>query len=175
MILLTIFAFTFGWFPSGGANSAGAAYTSEWDRILSRDYALHLVLPALTLALYLQGLPLLLMRSTMLEILHDEFITMAKIKGLSPWRITIHHAARNALLPVVTAFALGLGATLGGNVVVETVFSWPGLGRLLVAAVSQSDYPLAQGAFFLISLVLIILNLIVDLVYGWLDPRVSHG
>jgi peptide/nickel transport system permease protein len=100
---------------------------------------------------------------------------MAKIKGLSPWRITIHHAARNALLPVVTAFALGLGATLGGNVVVETVFSWPGLGRLLVAAVAQSDYPLAQGAFFLISLVLIILNLIVDLVYGWLDPRVSHG
>jgi peptide/nickel transport system permease protein len=175
MILLTIFAFTFGWFPSGGANSAGAAYTSEWDRILSRDFALHLALPALTLALYLQGLPLLLMRSTMLEILHDEFITMAKIKGLSPWRITIHHAARNALLPVVTAFALGLGATLGGNVVVETVFSWPGLGRLLVSAVAQSDYPLAQGAFFLISLVLIVLNLFVDLVYGWLDPRVSHG
>lgn len=174
MILLTLFAFTLGWFPAGGANSAGAAYASEWGRILSLDFAHHLVLPALTLALYLQGLPLLLMRSTMLEILHDEFITMARIKGLSPWRITLHHAARNALLPVVTAFALGLGATLGGNVVVETVFSWPGLGRLLVGAVAQSDYPLAQGAFFLISLVLIMLNFLVDLVYGWLDPRVSH-
>ncbi|MBL8589918.1 MAG: ABC transporter permease [Methylobacteriaceae bacterium] len=174
MILLTLFAFTLGWFPSGGANSAGAAYASEWDRIFSIDFARHLFLPALTLALYLQGLPLLLMRSTMLEILHDEFITMARIKGLSPWRITLRHAARNALLPVVTAFALGLGATLGGNVVVETVFSWPGLGRLLVGAVAQSDYPLAQGAFFLISLVLISLNLLVDLIYGWLDPRVSH-
>lgn len=174
MILLTVFAFALGWFPAGGANSAGAAYASEWDRILSLDFARHLALPALTLALYLQGLPLLLMRSTMLEILHDEFIVMARIKGLSPWRITLHHAARNALLPVVTAFALGLGATLGGNVVVETVFSWPGLGRLLVGAVAQSDYPLAQGAFFLISLVLITLNFVVDLVYGWLDPRVSH-
>ncbi len=93
----------------------------------------------------------------------------------STWRITIAHAARNALLPVVTAFALGLGATLGGNVVVETVFSWPGLGSLLVQAVAQSDYPLAQGAFFVISLVLITLNLLVDLLYGVLDPRVAHG
>lgn len=175
MILLTIFAFTLGWFPAGGANSAGAAYSSEWARIFSSDFLMHLILPALTLALYLQGLPLLLMRSTMLEILHDEFITMARIKGLSEWRITLHHAARNAMLPVVTAFALGLGAALGGNVVVETVFSWPGLGRLLVTAVSQSDYPVAQGAFFIITVVLITLNLIVDLLYGALDPRVAHG
>ncbi len=175
MILLTIFAFTLGWFPAGGANSAGAAYSSEWARVFSSDFLMHLILPALTLALYLQGLPLLLMRSTMLEILHDEFITMARIKGLSEWRITLHHAARNAMLPVVTAFALGLGATLGGNVVVETVFSWPGLGRLLVTAVSQSDYPVAQGAFFIITVVLITLNLIVDLLYGALDPRVAHG
>lgn len=175
MILLTIFAFTLGWFPAGGANSPGASYSSEWDRVFSADFLKHLILPALTLAVYLQGLPLLLMRSTMLEVLHDEFITMARIKGLSPWRITFRHAARNALLPVVTAFALGLGATLGGNVVVETVFSWPGLGRLLVGAVAQSDYPLAQGAFFLISLVLITLNFCVDMLYGWLDPRVSHG
>jgi peptide/nickel transport system permease protein len=175
MILLTIFAFSLGWLPAGGANSAGMFFDSELHRIFSRDFLMHLILPALTLALYLQGLPLLLMRSTMLEVLHDEFVTMARIKGLSEWRITLHHAARNALLPVVTAFALGLGATLGGNVVVETVFSWPGLGRLLVTAVSQSDYPLAQGAFFVIAVVLIALNLIVDLLYGLLDPRVSHG
>lgn len=175
MILLTIFAFSLGWLPAGGANSAGMFFDSELHRIFSRDFLLHLILPAVTLALYLQGLPLLLMRSTMLEILHDEFVTMARIKGLSEWRITLHHAARNALLPVVTAFALGLGATLGGNVVVETVFSWPGLGRLLVTAVSQSDYPLAQGAFFVIAVVLIVLNLLVDVLYGLLDPRVSHG
>jgi peptide/nickel transport system permease protein len=175
MILLSVFAFWLGWLPGGGANRAGAFYASEWSRIFSSDFLSHLLLPALTLALYLQGLPLLLMRSTMLEVLNDEFVTMARIKGLPEWRITLVHAARNALLPIVTAFALGLGATLGGNVVVETVFSWPGLGRLLVAAVSQSDYPLAQGAFFVITLVLITLNFLVDMVYGLLDPRVSHG
>jgi peptide/nickel transport system permease protein len=175
MILLSVFAFWLGWLPAGGANSPGVFFDSEWRRILSRDFLSHLLLPALTLALYLQGLPLLLMRSTMLEVLSDEFVTMARIKGLPEWRITLMHAARNALLPVVTAFALGLGATLGGNVVVETVFSWPGLGRLLVTAVAQNDYPLAQGAFFVITLVLITLNLVVDLVYGLLDPRVSHG
>lgn len=174
MVLLAIFAFALGWFPSGGANSAGASFASEWHRVFSRDFILHLALPALTMALYLQGLPLLLMRSTMLEILHEEFVTMARMKGLSEWRIVVHHAARNALLPVVTAFAIGLGSNIGANVVVETVFSWPGLGRLLVNAVSTSDYPLAQGAFFLLSLVLIILNLLCDLLYSWLDPRVSH-
>ena len=177
MILLTLFAFSLGWFPSGGANSAGAAYTSEWDRVFSIDFLKHLFLPTLTLVIYLQGLPLLLMRSTMLEVLHDEFIVMSRIKGLSSWRITLHHAARNALLPIVTAFAIGLGTSVGGSVmvVIETVFSWPGLGRLLVQAVSQSDYPLAQGAFFLITVLLITLNFLVDMLYGWLDPRVSHG
>ena len=127
----------------------------------------------LTLALYLQGLPLLLMRSDMLEVMHEEFVTMARMKGLSEWRIVIHHAARNALLPVVTAFALGVGLNMGGNVVVETVFSWPGIGRLLVQAVSTHDYPLAQGAFLLIALVLVVMNFVADLLYMVLDPRVS--
>jgi peptide/nickel transport system permease protein len=175
MILLAVFAFWLGWFPSGGANSAGAMYAGELDRVFSRDFLLHLTLPALTIALYLQGLPLLLMRSTMIEAMHEEFVTMARMKGLSEWRIVIHHAARNSLLPVLTAFALAIGPNISANVVVETVFSWPGLGRLLVQAVSTSDYPLAQGAFFLIALVVIVMNLVADLLYGFLDPRVSHG
>ena len=175
MILLAVFAFWLGWFPSGGANSAGAMYAGELDRIFSRDFLLHLTLPALTIALYLQGLPLLLMRSTMIEAMHEEFVTMARMKGLSEWRIVIHHAARNSLLPVLTAFALAIGPNISANVVVETVFSWPGLGRLLVQAVSTSDYPLAQGAFFLIALVVIVMNLVADLLYGFLDPRVSHA
>ena len=175
MILLAVFAFWLGWFPSGGANSAGAMYAGELDRIFSRDFLLHLTLPALTIALYLQGLPLLLMRSTMIEAMHEEFVTMARMKGLSEWRIVIHHAARNSLLPVLTAFALAIGPNISANVVVETVFSWPGLGRLLVQAVATSDYPLAQGAFFLIALVVIVMNLVADLLYGFLDPRVSHG
>jgi peptide/nickel transport system permease protein len=174
MILLAIFAFGQGWFPSGGAVSAGAEY-GDFERFLTLDFLHHLFLPALALAVYLQGLPLLLMRSTMLEVMQDEFVTMARMKGLSEWTIVIRHAARNALLPVATAFALGVGGSVGGNVVIETVFSWPGLGRMLVTAVQGSDYPLAQGAFLIIAAVLVLMNLVADLLYGWLDPRVSHG
>jgi peptide/nickel transport system permease protein len=175
MLMLAVFAFGLGWFPSGGAASAGAEFGSEAARYLSADFLHHLVLPAATLAVYLQGLPLLLMRSTMLEVMGDEFVTMARMKGLSEWTIVIRHAARNALLPVATAFALGVGGSVGGNVVIETVFSWPGLGRTLVTAVQGADYPLAQGAFLLIAAVLVGMNLVADLVYSWLDPRVSHG
>ncbi len=175
MVLLAVFAFGLGWFPSGGANSAGAQFPSTFARLTSADFLHHLILPATTLALYLQGLPLLLMRSNMLDVLQEDFITMARMKGLPEWRILLLHAARNALLPVVTAFALGLGASVGGNVVIETVFSWPGLGRLLVDAVAGADYPLAQGAFMFIALVLIMMNFIADLLYTVLDPRVAHG
>jgi len=175
MLLLAIFGFGLGWFPSGGANSPGAVFPNELARIFSLDFLHHLALPALTLALYLQGLPLLLMRSNMLEILQEDFITMARMKGLSEWAIVIRHAARNALLPLVTAFALGFGSSVGGNVVVETVFSWPGLGRLLVNSVAASDYPVAQGAFLLITAVLVTMNFIADLAYSLLDPRVAHG
>ena len=175
MVLLAVFAFKLGWFPSGGANSPGAMFPSEWSRIASGDFLWHLVLPAATLALYLQGLPLLLMRSNMLDVMSEDFITMARMKGLSNWSIIVRHGARNALLPVATAFALGFGASIGGNVVVETVFSWPGLGKLLVNAVAASDYPVAQGAFLLITVVLVMMNFIADLLYSLLDPRVSHG
>lgn len=175
MILLAVFAFSLGWFPSGGAASPGAFYSSEWARMFSLDFLHHLALPVITLALYLQGLPLLLMRSTMLEVMHEEFVTMARMKGLSEWRIVLHHAARNALLPVATAFALSLGQLVGGNVVVEIVFSWPGLGRILVNAVASADYPLAQGAFLIVALALITMNFVADLLYAVLDPRVTHG
>ena len=174
MVLLALLSFNLGWFPSGGASSPGLAYGNNWQRIVSWDYLHHLALPVLTLALYLQGLPLLLMRSNMLEVMHEEFVTMARMKGFSEWRIVINHAARNALLPVVTAFALGVGLSMGGNVVIETVFSWPGIGRLLVQAVSVHDYPLAQGAFLMIALVLALMNFVADLLYMVLDPRVSH-
>ena len=175
MVLLAVFAFGLQWFPAGGATSPGAVFPSEWARLFSGDFAWHLVLPAATLALYLQGLPVLLMRANMLEVMGEEFVTMARMKGLPEWSIMLRHAARNALLPLVTAFALGFGASIGGNVVVETVFSWPGLGRMLVDAVGSSDYPLAQGAFLLIAVVLVVMNFVADLLYGLLDPRVAHG
>lgn len=175
MVMLAIFSFGLGWFPGGGANSAGDSYASEWARVFSLDFLRHLILPAMALALYLQGLPLLLMRTNMLEVMQEDFVTMARMKGLSTWAIVIRHAARNALLPVATAFALGIGQSVGGNVVVETVFSWPGLGRLLVDAVASSDYPLAQGAFLMITTVLVTMNFVADMLYSLLDPRIAHA
>jgi peptide/nickel transport system permease protein len=175
MVLLAVFGFGLGWFPSGGANSPGATFPSELARILSLDFLHHLALPALTLALYLQGLPLLLMRQNMLDVMQEDFIMMARMKGLSQWSILLRHAARNALLPVVTAFAIAFGNTIAANVVIETVFSWPGLGRLMVQAVASSDYPLAQGAFLMIAVILVMMNFVADALYVVLDPRVSHG
>src|SRR5580692_2557441 len=175
MLVLALFAFQLGWFPTGGAVSPGGSLGSLGARLVSGDFWWHLCLPALTLTLFLQGLPLLLMRATMLEVLNDEFIVMARMKGLSRWSIVMRHAARNALLPVVTAFALGLGASIGGNVVIETVFAWPGIGRVLVQAVQGSDYPVAEGAFIMIAFVLVVMNTVADLVYALLDPRVTAG
>jgi peptide/nickel transport system permease protein len=174
MVLLAIFSFSLGWLPAGGATSPGASFSSSFARLTSLDYLRHLMLPALTLAIFLQGLPTLLMRSNMLEVLQEEFVVMSRIKGLSEWSIIMRHAARNALLPVATALALGIGSSIGGNVVVESVFSWPGLGRRLVEAVSGSDYPLAQGAFLMIAAAQIVMNCVADVVYATLDPRVGR-
>ena len=175
MIFLALFAFGLQWFPSSGAASPGNIYASEWDKLTSPDFWKHLILPATTLALYLHGLPLLLMRSNMLEILQNDFITMGRLMGYSEWRIMVRHAARNALLPVVTAMALGVGYSIGGNVVIENVFGWPGLGRMLVRAVSTSDFPLAQGAFLFIAVIMVAMNFVADLLYGLLDPRVGSS
>jgi peptide/nickel transport system permease protein len=175
MVLLAVFSFSLGWFPAGGTRPPGAEYPSLFALYTSTDFLRHLALPALTLAIYAQGLPLLLMRSNMLDVMKEDFVTMARIKGLSPWTVVVRHAARNALLPVMTSFAIAVGYQIQGNVVVETVFSWPGLGRELVNAVSGSDYPLAQGAFLMIALVVVVMNLIADLLYAVLDPRVSRA
>lgn len=173
MLLLSFFSFNLGWFPSSGVSDPGVIYSSIIAQLFSADFWHHLALPALTMAIYLQGLPLLLMRSNMLEVLDEDFVTMARMKGLPEWRIMLAHAARNALLPIVTALTLGIGYAVGGNVVVETVFSWPGIGRLLVRAVQAHDYPLAQGAFLLIAVVIVTMNFLADVVYSALDPRVS--
>mgnify|MGYP002713048495 CR=1 FL=1 len=175
MIMLAVFAFSLGWFPSGGSLSAGATFDNWFDRYTSADFLSHLALPVITLAIYLHGLPLLLMRSNMLDVLEDDFVTMARIKGLSEWTVIVRHAARNALLPLATAFAFTVGSTIASSVVIETVFSWPGLGRLLVKAVSAGDYPLAQGAFLLIAIIIITMNLVADMLYSLLDPRVAHA
>ena len=175
MILLAVFAFHLQWFPSSGATSPGTIYETEWAKLSSGDFWHHMVLPAFTLAIYLHRLPLLLMRSSMLENLQKDFITLGRLVGYSEWRIMVRIAARNALLPVATALALGMGYAIGGNVVIEQVFGWPGLGRTLVRAVSASDYPVAQGAFLFIAIIMVGMNFLADLLYGLLDPRVGSS
>jgi peptide/nickel transport system permease protein len=172
MVVLAIFSFHLNWFPSAGASTAGTVYTSELAKLFSLDFYHHLFLPGLTLSIYLLGLPLLLMRSNMMDVMGEAYVDMAHMRGLKDWRIMLKYAARNAALPVITAMAVGIGYAIGGNVVIETVFSWPGLGRLLVNAVTSSDYPLAQGAFILIAAIMVMMNFIADILYSLLDPRV---
>lgn len=173
MLLLAIFAFNLRWLPSSGTAPAGTIYASEFEKLTSPVFWRHMILPTFTLALYLHGLPLLLMRSNLLEVMDQDFITMGRLAGYSERRLMIRHAARNAMLPVLTALALGIGYSIGGNVVIENVFGWPGLGRLLVRSVISSDYPVAQGAFFVIAVIVVILNFLADVIYSVMDPRVG--
>ena len=173
MLLLAVFSFQLDIFPSGGVASAGIVYGSELEKLFSLQFYKHLFLPALTLTIYLLGLPLLLMRSNMLDVMDEAYVQMAKMRGVNKIRVMFKYAARNAFLPVITAMAVGIGYAIGGNVVIEKIFSWPGLGRLLVKAVSTSDYPLAQGAFILIAAIIIFMNFLADIFYNILDPRVN--
>jgi peptide/nickel transport system permease protein len=173
MILLAIFAFRLRLLPSSGTSPAGVIYENELEKLLSPEFWRHMLLPTVTLALYLHGLPLLLMRSNMLEVLDQDFITMGKLIGYSRGRLLALHAARNAMLPVITALALGIGYSIGGNVVIENVFGWPGIGRMLVRAVTASDYPVAQGAFLVIAVIIVLMNFIADILYVLFDPRVG--
>jgi peptide/nickel transport system permease protein len=152
-----------------------ASYTTNAEKFLSTDFLYHLVLPVFTLCTFYTGLPLLLMRNNLLEVLSEDYIKTARAKGLTERRILFRHAARNAILPVVTAFAIAIGFAVGGQVLIEQVYSWPGLGREMVQASLRSDYPLAQGAFMLLSVIVITMNFFADLTYSYLDPRVRLG
>ena len=142
---------------------------------MALDVGRHLLLPTLTLTLVLLGEYMLIMRSSVLDVFGEDYILTARAKGLSTYRIIRHHALRNAMLPMVTLIALNLGFTVSGAIQVEAVYSWPGLGALTVNAVADRDYPVLQGAFLLIALSVVVANLIAELIYGWLDPRVSEG
>ncbi len=174
LMAVMLFAVTLGWFPAQGMRTTG--YTGDTFRevFVSLDFLRHLILPAAVAGLYFLATPLLIMRNSMLEVMSEDYIEMARAKGLREIRILYKHAARNALLPVVTAGALFIGAAIGGQVLIEVVFSWPGLGREIVQAVTRSDYPLAQGIFIIISALVMSMNLAADIVYGLLDPRITY-
>ncbi len=137
------------------------------------DLGRHLVLPTITLAILYTGEYLLIMRSSIIEVLSEDFIFTAKAKGLSTFQILRDHALKNAMLPMITLIALTLGFTVGGAIQVETVFSWPGVGRLMYDSVSKQDFPMLQGIFLLLAASVILANLLADLLYSVLDPRVK--
>lgn len=134
----------------------------------------HLVLPAITLGLYLMAMVTRLLRTSLIDSLSADYIRTAKAKGLSGWKVIIKHALRNSSLPVVTVVGLEIGSLLGGSVVTETVFAWPGVGQLLVQAIYNRDYPLVQGAVLVLAGIFVIINLLVDVAYVILDPRIHY-
>jgi peptide/nickel transport system permease protein len=172
IILLFIGSRQFG-LPIGGKATPGANFANSWDEVL--DIARHMILPTLTFTIIFVGEYMLIMRSTVLDVLSEDYILTAKAKGLSTFQILKDHALRNSLLPIVTIIALNLGFTVAGAVQIETVFSWPGLGQSIFEAVGRRDYPMLQGAFLLIAVSVILANLIADLLYSYLDPRVRAG
>jgi peptide/nickel transport system permease protein len=157
-------------FPLGGYSSSpppeGSAYVA--------DVMTHAFLPVLTLALAYIGEYVLIMRSSMVEVTHEDFLTTARAKGLTDRDVRRRHAVPNALLPIVTLIFYSFGFVLGGAVVIESIFNWPGLGLLTFQAIDNQDFPVIQGVFLLSSFLVIAFNLVADLSYGYIDPRVHE-
>ncbi|MBU0464483.1 MAG: ABC transporter permease [Proteobacteria bacterium] len=174
LLVLWAFAYKLGWFPLGGIISPELWIKDTSIVIKVLDVLHHMFLPLLTLFIIHLGSYLLLMRSSMLGVIKEEYIITARAKGLSDKVIRNKHAARNAALPVITSVGLSLAFSINGGALTEQIFTWPGIGRELIFAVSNNDYPLAQACFLLITAVVLIANLIVDLLYAYMDPRISY-
>jgi peptide/nickel transport system permease protein len=175
IVLLIAFSYKLELLPSSGMVAAGTDDNGIWTMLTSADFLKHLILPTITISAVYVATPMLVMRDSMLEVLGSDFVEFARAKGLKPARVLFGHAARNALLAVVTVSSLILGFAIGGQIVIETVFSWPGMGKAMVDAALQHDYPVAQAAFFLMAVVVIVMNLLTDLSYSLLDPRIRFG
>jgi len=175
IMMILLFGLTLGWLPISGhvAFLDPLLAGHPLEALENLPQAIHyLVLPALTVALFPIARNARLVRSSMLEVLGQDYIRTARAKGVSPWSVVVHHALRNAWMPVVTMIGLEFGFLLSGVTVVETIFSWPGVGRLVFNAINQRDIPLVQAAVVVFSLTFVVLNLIVDIIYAKLDPRV---
>lgn len=172
LVLIVAFSVELRWLPSGGIETT-ASGLAGWDRAV--DIARHLVLPVLALGLVYMALYLRLMRDGMAELWGQDFVRAARARGMSGRRLVLRHVARNALLPVVTMLGLQSASMLGGSVVVESVFAIPGLGRLAQESVARRDTPLLLGVVLLSAVVVMLVNLVIDLAYALLDPRVGSG
>ena len=170
LMAVVLFSVNLGWLPSDGSMTVGANLTGWafiWDRLS------HLILPALALASFFIAVYARLTRAAMLEVQRQDFMRTAAAKGLHPFFIQLHHALRNALIPVTTVAGMHLGNLLGGAVVVETLFGWPGMGRLALEAVLARDFSVLLGVLLLSSFLVILANMLIDLLHAWLDPRIG--
>lgn len=185
LLLILLFSVQLGWTPVSGRLSPEFWITPHTgfmliDTLMAGDYdafkdALrHLILPAIVLGTIPLAVIARMTRSSMLEVLGEDYVRTARAKGASPWRVILVHALRNALIPVVTVTGLQVGVMLAGAILTETIFSWPGIGQWMVQAINQRDYPVVQGGILLISSVIIVVNLLVDLTYGLINPRIRH-
>jgi peptide/nickel transport system permease protein len=157
LMLIVVFSIVLHWLPAGG--------TGSWN---------HVILPSLTLAAFVVAFIARMTRSSMLEVLSQDYTTTARSKGLKEEVVIIKHALKNALIPIITVIGLQFGLLLGGAVLTETVFAWPGVGRLIVDSILARDYPVIQGAILVFGLLYILVNLVVDLLYAYVDPRIRY-
>lgn len=170
LVLVWYFGFQKGWFPL--IHSYDTKDTPGLTLHFLGDVIKHAILPGAALLLTSIGGWMLAMRNNMIQVVKDDYVSFAKAKGLRPRKIIMTYAARNAILPNVTQFAIALGYAVGGQILIEQIFSYPGIGFQLASAVTDQDYPLAQGIFLIIAIVMILANFFVDMFYAWLDPRV---
>lgn len=185
LILMWVFSFKLGWTPISGRLAVQIDLKQITglfviDSIITgniaalRDSLRHLILPALTLATISMGIVARFTRSSMLEVIRQDYIRTARAKGVSEALVIFKHAFKNALIPVVTVIGLQFGLLLGGAVVTETVFSWPGIGNVIIVSILRRDYPMVQGALLLLAFLYVIINLLVDVSYSYLDPRIRY-
>lgn len=177
MLLILLFSLQMRWFPTFGRGpgvleaiqALGHGETAPLVQTLR-----HITLPAVTLGLTAAALITRMVRSTMLEVLQQDYVRTARAKGLAEWKVVYKHALRNALLPVVTIVGLQFGALLGGAVVTETIFAWPGMGQLAVGAIGQRDFPVVQGTVLTLAATFSLINLLVDISYAWINPKIRY-
>src|SRR5262252_5093301 len=179
MLAILLFSLQLGWLPSFGRGEpliqAIQYLFKTGDPSDVVDSIRHLILPALTLGAFSAALISRLVRSALLDVLGQDYVRTARAKGVASTNVIARHSLPNALIPVVTVIGLQVGTLLGGAVLAETIFAWPGIGRLLIQAISQRDYPLVQGIVLVTALVVSLINLVVDLLYGAINPRVRYG
>lgn len=175
ILMVIIFSYWLNWFPSGGMHAIGVETKTIVDRFFNLDFLYHAVLPIFVASLYYFTIPFFVMRTAMLEYIGEDFVALAKAKGQSNAKVWIKHVARNAINPVVTASAMAIGFAIGGQVIVETIFRWPGMGSELVYSTLRRDYPVIQGTFFLLGVIVIMMNYIADILYVYFDPRIRYA